>query len=117
MEKLYYTITEVSELLDLKPYVIRYWETEFPQIKGSRRQGRNRRYTPNEVEFIKQLKELLHEKKFTIKGAKQKLKEKKQVAQTVVTTKPAVDKLGKLKAIKEKIHYISTLVESATSKS
>ncbi len=75
MEKLYYTITEVSKLLDIKPYVIRYWETEFPQIRRSRKSGRNRRYNQKEFETISLIKELLYDKKFTIKGAKQALKD------------------------------------------
>ena len=111
MEKLYYTITEVSELLSLKPYVIRYWETEFPQIKGSRRQGRNRRYTPKEVEFIKMLKELLHDKKFTIKGAKQKLKEKKGESIPVEKTKPT-STVSKLKEIKSKLNHIYSVIDA-----
>jgi len=73
MEKQYYTITEVSKLLDIKPYVIRYWETEFPQIRKSRKSGRNRRYSVKEVEIITDIKILLYDKKFTIKGAKQAL--------------------------------------------
>jgi len=73
MEKLYYTITEVSKLLDIKPYVIRYWETEFPQIKKSRKSGRNRRYSTKEFETISLIKHLLYDKKYTIKGAKQAL--------------------------------------------
>ena len=75
MEKLYYTITEVSKLLDIKPYVIRYWETEFPQIKKSRKSGRNRRYSAQEFEIISLIKHLLYDKKYTIKGAKQSLQD------------------------------------------
>jgi DNA-binding transcriptional MerR regulator len=121
MEKLYYTITEVSQLLDIKPYVIRYWETEFPQIKGSRRQGRNRRYTPKEVEFIKQVKELLHDKKFTIKGAKQWLKEKKaeqKATSNQVTTKPLVESKSSnkdMKIILDKLHHITAIINESLS--
>lgn len=80
MEKQYYTITEVSKLLDIKPYVIRYWETEFPQIRKSRKSGRNRRYSVKEVEIITDIKILLYDKKFTIKGAKQALSSEEEVA-------------------------------------
>ncbi|HHV36762.1 MAG TPA: MerR family transcriptional regulator [Candidatus Cloacimonetes bacterium] len=73
MSKHYYTIGEVSNLLDLKPHVIRYWEKEIPAIRP-KRSGRDRRYTLEQIETLKIIKDLLYNQRFTIKGAKQKLK-------------------------------------------
>jgi DNA-binding transcriptional MerR regulator len=74
MKKYYYTIGEVSNLLDLKPYVIRYWETEFPQLRPRKEHGRNRQYTEEHIELLRKIKDMLYTQKFTIDGARQKLK-------------------------------------------
>ncbi len=74
MSKYYYTIGEVSNLLDLKPYVIRYWETEFPQLKPRKDHGRNRQFTEEHIELLRKIKDMLYNQKFTIDGARQKLK-------------------------------------------
>jgi len=74
MSKFYYTIGEVSNLLELKPYVIRYWETEFPQLRPRKEHGRNRQFTEEHIELLKKIKDMLYNQKFTIDGARQKLK-------------------------------------------
>ena len=79
MKKFYYTIGEVSNLLDLKPYVIRYWETEFHQLKPRKEHGRNRQFTEEHIELLKKIKDMLYTQKFTIEGARQKLKRDKKV--------------------------------------
>ena len=75
IKKLYYSIGDVSEITGLKQYVLRYWETEFPHLKPNKNSAGNRVYTPEDVENIKEIKKLLHEEKFTIKGARQYLKD------------------------------------------
>ena len=75
IKKLYYSIGQVSELTGLKQYVLRYWETEFQHLKPNKNSAGNRVYTPEDVENIKEVKRLLHEEKFTIKGARQHLKD------------------------------------------
>ena len=77
IKKLYYSIGQVSEMTQLKQYVLRYWETEFPHLKPSKNTAGNRIYTPEDIESIKEIKKLLHEEKFTIKGARQHLKDLK----------------------------------------
>ncbi|MCF7792885.1 MAG: MerR family transcriptional regulator [Candidatus Cloacimonetes bacterium] len=74
MSKFYYTIGEVCNLLDLKAHVLRYWEKEFPQVKPRKRLGRNRRYTPEDIELLKKIKHMLYEQRLTIEGARKKLK-------------------------------------------
>ncbi len=71
-EKLY-KIGEVCKLADLQPYVLRYWETEFPQLSPNKSGGGQRLYTRAEVDIILRIKELLYRDGFTIAGAKKKL--------------------------------------------
>ncbi len=74
-EKKYYRIGEVSKLTGVEAHVLRYWENEFPQIKP-RRVARQRLYRHDDIETIRQIKELLYEKGFTIAGAKKYLQKK-----------------------------------------
>ncbi|NND64362.1 MAG: MerR family transcriptional regulator [Gammaproteobacteria bacterium] len=72
--KRYFTIGEVSELCDVKPHVLRYWEQEFPQLKPVKRRGNRRYYQRQDVLVIRQIRSLLYDDGFTIGGARQKLK-------------------------------------------
>ena len=74
IKKLYYSISEVSEITSLKQYVLRYWETEFSQLKPGKNRAGNRIYRSHDVEAIMEIKSLLYDRKFTIKGAQQHLK-------------------------------------------
>jgi DNA-binding transcriptional MerR regulator len=74
IKKLYYSISEVSEITGLKQYVLRYWETEFSQLKPGKNRAGNRIYRSHDVDTIMKIKSLLYDRKFTIKGAKQHLK-------------------------------------------
>lgn len=71
--KRYFTIGEVSELCDVKPHVLRYWEQEFPQLKPVKRRGNRRYYQRQDVLMIRQIRSLLYEQGFTIGGARQQL--------------------------------------------
>jgi DNA-binding transcriptional MerR regulator len=71
-EKLY-KIGEVCKVADLQPYVLRYWETEFPQLSPEKSGGGQRLYTRRELDIILRIKELLYREGFTIAGAKKKL--------------------------------------------
>ena len=74
IKKLYYSISEVSEITGLKQYVLRYWETEFSQLKPGKNRAGNRVYRSHDVDTIMEIKSLLYDRKFTIKGAIQHLK-------------------------------------------
>ncbi len=71
--KRYFTIGEVSELCDVKPHVLRYWETEFPTLKPVKRRGNRRYYQRHDVLMIRQIRGLLYENGYTIGGARQRL--------------------------------------------
>jgi DNA-binding transcriptional MerR regulator len=73
--KRYFTIGEVSDLCGVKPYVLRYWEQEFTQLKPMKRRGNRRYYQHHEVLLIRRIRELLYEQGFTISGARNRLTE------------------------------------------
>lgn len=72
-DKLYFKIGEVSELLGVEPYVLRYWETEFPVLSPKKSGTGHRLYRRKDVELLLRIKHLLYEKRFTIEGARQTL--------------------------------------------
>src|ERR1700745_482139 len=72
-DKLYFKIGEVSELLGVEPYVLRYWETEFTILQPKKSGTGHRLYRRKDVELLLRIKHLLYEKRFTIEGARQSL--------------------------------------------
>lgn len=72
-EKRLYKIGEVCRIADVQPYVLRYWETEFPPLAPSKSGGGQRLYTQREIDIILRIKQLLYSEGFTIAGAKKKL--------------------------------------------
>ncbi len=83
-DKKYFRIGEASRIVGVEPYVLRYWESEFPEIRPQRADSKQRTYQKKDIETLLKIKKLLYEEKMTIKGAKQRLKQEK-------TTKTAVD--------------------------
>ena len=71
--KRYFTIGEVSELCRVKPYVLRYWEQEFTQLKPMKRRGNRRYYQHHEVLLVRRIRDLLYDQGFTISGARNRL--------------------------------------------
>ncbi|PWK50895.1 MerR family transcriptional regulator [Pleionea mediterranea] len=76
--KRYFTIGEVSDLCQVKPHVLRYWEQEFPQLRPVKRRGNRRYYQREDVMVIRQIRELLYDKGFTIGGARQQLESEEE---------------------------------------
>lgn len=74
IKKLYYSIGEVSGLVDLKQYVLRYWETEFPMLRPQKNRAGNRKYRKKDIDLVLRIKNLLYNKKYTIAGAREKLR-------------------------------------------
>jgi len=92
--KRYFTIGEVSELCQVKPHVLRYWEQEFNQLNPVKRRGNRRYYQRHEVELIRTIRSLLYLEGFTISGARQKLESEGEFTESAsaVAEKPAVSK-------------------------
>lgn len=101
--KLYFRIGEVSDIVGVKPYVLRYWETEFTDIKPAKSKSGQRLYKRRDVELLLQVRALLYDQRYTIDGAKQRLKEfsrehRDEAAEQlklVEEEKPAADSSGK----------------------
>jgi DNA-binding transcriptional MerR regulator len=72
-DKLYFRIGEVASLLAVEPYVLRYWETEFPSLAPKKSSTGHRLYRRKDVELLLKIKHLLYEKRYTIEGARQSL--------------------------------------------
>jgi DNA-binding transcriptional MerR regulator len=77
-EKIYFKIGEVSEIIGVEPYVLRYWETEFEVLKPSKAPSKHRLYKKRDVELLLEIKRLLYTEGFTIEGARKKLRETKK---------------------------------------
>lgn len=74
-DKLYFKIGEVAEIVGVQPHVLRYWETEFSAVRPQKSRSKQRVYRRKDVETILKIKHLLYDKKFTIAGARQHLRE------------------------------------------
>ena len=98
IKKLYYSISEVSKITGLKQYVLRYWESEFSQLKPPKNRAGNRTYRQKDIDLIQQIKTLLYKEKFTIDGAR------KQLQTSSSTEKPDITEVSeKVKPINSEI--------------
>ena len=88
--KLYYSISEVSRLTGLEQYVLRYWETEFEELKPQKNRAGNRIYSNRDIKFILRIKELLREQRYTIEGAKHILRSEHGQKMTAEEAPPLV---------------------------
>ena len=75
IQKLYYSIRDVSQITDVKQHVLRYWESEFGELKPAKNRAGNRTYRSRDIKVIFLIKKLLYEEKFTIEGAKAKVRD------------------------------------------
>lgn len=73
-KKLFYKINEVSEIVGVEAYVLRYWETKFPSLKPDRLSNEERRYRAKDIELLLRIRTLLYDEKFTIAGAVDRIK-------------------------------------------
>jgi len=92
IKKLYYSISEVSKITEVEQYVLRYWETEFEQLKPQKNRAGNRIYTNKDIQTILLIKNLLRDKKYTIEGAK-----------NIITAEVAANEV-----IQEEIEFVNT---------
>ena len=81
IKKLYYPISEVSQITSLKAYVLRYWETEFAELRPKKSRAGSRTYTMDDIKQIFLIKRLLYEDKYTIEGARQRLQQLRRVGE------------------------------------
>jgi len=103
-----YKIGEVCRIADVQPYVLRYWETEFPSLAPNKSGGGQRLYTRREIDVILRIKQLLYSEGFTIAGAKKKL-------ETEEPAPPAKDVNQALRRIKEELTAILRMLDDSSS--
>lgn len=104
-EKLYYSITEVGEMTELKPHILRYWETEFSFLRPKRNRAGNRIYRRKDIDLVQLIKSLLYVEGYTIEGAKHRIRKIKKSKK-----QPKVDYKSFLSDIKEELIEIRTLI-------
>ena len=84
MKKLYYSISEVSRITNLEPYVLRFWETQFPQLQPETTPASVRRYRESDIALIKRISFLLYEEEYTIPGARKQLGRRRKSQQELL---------------------------------
>ena len=109
-DKLYFRIGEVSELAQTKPYVLRYWETEFPALRPRKSRSGHRLYRRRDIETVLEIKRLLYEKGFTIEGARKELAGNSQGSAHQRELFRSTLDTAQLKAIRRELESILTML-------
>jgi len=108
--KMGFKIGEVAELVGVKPYVLRYWESEFDDLKPKKSNHNQRMYSPHDVKIVLMVKKLLYKDRFSIEGAKKTIKrlktQVKQEEKTIVTKEREDDAIQDLKGMLENINRL-----------
>ena len=103
-DKLYFKVGEVSQIVGVPAYVLRFWETQFPRINPRRTPAGQRHYRKNDVELILNIKRLLYEEKFTIEGARQYLKSRTPGETAAPNTGPIEEIRAELEEIRDLLY-------------
>jgi DNA-binding transcriptional MerR regulator len=110
-DKLYFRIGEVSRLCRLPSYVLRFWETEFPQLKPAKSGSGQRMYRRRDVELVLQIKKLLYEEGYTIAGAREKLKSDMRSGKLQAGLPfPALPRTDQLKAVRQELQELASML-------
>ena len=105
IEKQYYTIGEVATMFDVAPSLIRFWETEFEQIRPKKNKKGNRQYTPKDIETLRTIYHLVKERGYTIQGAREVMKNKPVQAKDKMEIIESLEKVKAfLQGIKEQLN-------------
>jgi DNA-binding transcriptional MerR regulator len=110
--KEYYSISEVCDLVGLRPHVLRYWETQFPVLNPSKNRSGNRVYQRKEIKLILYVKHLLYDEKYTVEGAKQKLEQLRKGGELQAETGKALDK-QMVSLLRAEMKYLADLLTPA----
>ena len=110
-KKLYYSISEVAEMTGLKSHILRFWEGEFSMLRPRKNRAGNRAYTERDIKIVKLIKNLLYEEKFTIEGAKNKLKSDKQFVDSQLSLE-LKEKDTKTEKLSAELHKLIDMVDT-----
>jgi DNA-binding transcriptional MerR regulator len=114
-DKLYFRIGEVATLCRLPAYVLRFWETEFPQLKPVKSSTGQRMYRKRDVESVLRIKQLLYEQGFTISGARQQLRSETKSDKTQTTIPFPARSAAELQHIRQGLREILALLSKRRS--
>ena len=109
--RLYYSISEVSEMIGVKPHVLRYWETQFKMLRPKKGRGGARMYRKRDVEILFEVKQLLYEHRFTIAGARRKLLDDRQSKEQMEVTFARTDREEMLRALRKDLEALLAIVQ------
>jgi DNA-binding transcriptional MerR regulator len=110
--RLYYSISEVSEMIGVKPHVLRYWETQFKMLRPKKGRGGARMYRKRDVEILFEVKQLLYENRFTIAGARRKLLDDRQSREQIELTFARTDREEMLRALRKDLEALLAIVQT-----
>lgn len=110
--RLYYSISEVSDMIGVKPHVLRYWETQFKMLRPKKGRGGARMYRKRDVEILFEVKQLLYDHRFTIAGARRKLLDDRGSKEQMELTFTRTDREEMLRALKRDLEGLLTLLQS-----
>ncbi|HEY3155913.1 MAG TPA: MerR family transcriptional regulator [Candidatus Eisenbacteria bacterium] len=108
--RLYYSISEVSDMIGVKPHVLRYWETQFKMLRPKKGRGGARMYRKREVETLFQVKQLLYDQRFTIAGARRKLLDDRGSRDQIELTFTRTDREEMLRALRRDLEGLLAIL-------
>ncbi|HEX6926258.1 MAG TPA: MerR family transcriptional regulator [Longimicrobiaceae bacterium] len=108
----FYSIGEVCEMLDLKPHVLRYWETQFPELSPTKNRAGNRVYQARELELIALIRKLVYEERYTLEGARRRVEELKAEGTAQEQSSRALERTF-LRTLRQEMQAIEALLDPA----
>ena len=106
----FYAIGEVCEMLDLKPHVLRYWETQFPELSPTKNRAGNRVYQAREMEIIALIRRLVYEEGYTLAGARRRVEEMKAEGEAASASQRALEQ-AYLRTLRAEMQEIAALLD------
>jgi len=113
--RLYYSISEVSDMIGVKPHVFRYWETQFKLLRPKKGRGGARMYRKRDVEILFEVKQLLYDHRFTIAGARRKLLDDRASKEQMELTFSRTDREEMLRALRRDLEGLLSLLQSGAN--
>jgi DNA-binding transcriptional MerR regulator len=115
--KLYYSISEVSDLVGVKPHVLRYWETQFKMLRPRKGRGGARMYRKRDIEVLFDIKQLLYDQRFTIAGARRKILDDRQDGKDQIELSfTKLDKEETIRALKKDMESLLAMLKQDFAK-
>jgi len=111
LRKVYYSIGEVERITGIKQHILRFWENEFPVLNPKRSRSGIRAYKERDIQIILYIKDLLYQQKFTIEGAKRKLREDRGIVHEESVPFEKLEIMALLKEIRGEFRELSKMID------